>query len=56
MVKIRLSRKGRKHQAYYSVVAIDSRKKRDSSDFLELLGFYNPRSKETRLNKEGIEK
>lgn len=56
MVKIRLSRKGRKHQAYYSIVAIDSRKKRDSSDFLEMLGFYNPRSKETKLNKEGIDK
>jgi len=56
MVKIRLSRKGRKHQAYYSIVAIDSRKKRDSGEFLEILGFYDPRSKETKLNKEGIEK
>lgn len=56
MVKIRLAKKGRKHQAYYSVVAIDSRKKRDSGDFLEILGFYNPRSKETRLDKENITK
>jgi small subunit ribosomal protein S16 len=56
MVKIRFSTKGRKHQIYYSIVVVDSRKPRDSGDFLEVVGSYNPRSKETKLNKEGIEK
>ena len=56
MVKIRLSRKGRKNQAHYSIVAIDSRKKRDSKSFLELLGSYNPHSKELILKRDSIEK
>jgi small subunit ribosomal protein S16 len=57
MVKIRLCNiKGRKNQKHYSIVAIDSRKKRDSGNFLEILGFYNPQSKETKLDKENINK
>lgn len=55
MVKIRLSRQGRKGQPHYIIVAIDSRRKRDSKAFLENLGFYNPFSKETKLNKQRFE-
>jgi small subunit ribosomal protein S16 len=43
MVKIRLTRTGRKHQPHYRIVAIDSRKKRDG-DYLEKIGYYNPRT------------
>ncbi|MFC1727220.1 30S ribosomal protein S16 [Patescibacteria group bacterium] len=44
MVKIRLFRTGARNQPSYRVVAIDSRNKRDGK-VLEILGFYNPRSK-----------
>ena len=56
MVKIRLSPKGRKGQRSYWIIAIDARKARDSGNYLEYLGFHNPYSKETRLEKENIKK
>jgi small subunit ribosomal protein S16 len=40
-VKIRLARHGRKHRAYYHIVAADSRAPRDGK-FIERLGNYNP--------------
>lgn len=40
-VKIRLARFGRKKVPFYHIVAVDSRKRRDSG-FIEQLGFYNP--------------
>ena len=54
MLKIRLKRQGRKKQAVYRVIVIDSRKRRDGKA-LEEVGFYNPLTKETRLNFERIE-
>lgn len=41
MVVIRLARGGNKHRPYYSIVATDSRARRDGR-FIEKLGFYNP--------------
>ena len=41
MVKIRLSRRGKKKQAYYHIVAVDSAWRRDGK-VLETLGSYNP--------------
>jgi small subunit ribosomal protein S16 len=43
MVKIRLSRTGKKHQPSYRIVVCDSRRKRESV-FIEKLGFYNPQT------------
>ncbi len=40
-VKIRFSRTGKKHVPFYSIVAVDSRKKRDGA-VLEDLGTYDP--------------
>ena len=40
-VRIRLARFGRKKVPFYHIVAVDSRKRRDSG-FIEQLGFYNP--------------
>lgn len=40
-VKIRLARVGRKGVPFYHVVAVDSRKRRDSG-FIEQLGYFNP--------------
>ncbi len=45
MVKIRLTRVGRIHAPVYRIIAIDSRKKRDG-EALEILGTYNPFTKE----------
>jgi small subunit ribosomal protein S16 len=56
MVKIRLSLKGRKGQRSFWIIAIDERRARDSGNYLEYLGFYNPRSKEIKLDKENINK
>jgi len=41
MVILRLSRGGAKKRPFYSVVATDSRNRRDGR-FLERVGFYNP--------------
>ena len=55
MVKIRMTRLGRKALPVYSIVATDSRSPRDGQ-FLEKLGQYNPKSPETlnSINVEGI--
>jgi small subunit ribosomal protein S16 len=41
MVKIRLTKTGKKHHLSYRIVVVDSRKKRDGH-YVEMLGFYNP--------------
>jgi len=41
MVKIRLTRKGRKNAPAYRIVVADSRAKRDGK-FIEIIGYYNP--------------
>jgi len=56
MVKIRLSLKGKKGQHSFWIIAIDERRARDSGNYLEYLGFYNPHSKEIKLDKENIKK
>jgi small subunit ribosomal protein S16 len=56
MLVIRLRRTGSKKRPYFRVVVTDSRTARDSS-FVEVLGFYNPRTKpETlQLNRERLD-
>jgi len=56
MVKIRLSLKGRRGQRSFWIIAIDERRARDSGNYIEKLGFYNPRSKKIKLDKENINK
>ncbi len=51
MVKIRLKRLGYKKNPSYRIIAIDSRSKREGAP-IEELGFYNPKSKEMKLNVE----
>lgn len=53
MVKLRLKRLGKKREVSYRIVAINSRNRRDGRA-LEELGFYNPRTDETRLNVPAI--
>ncbi len=51
MVKIRLKRLGYKKNPSYRIVAIDSRAKREGAP-IEELGYYNPKTKEMKLNVE----
>lgn len=55
MVKLRLKRYGKKREVHYRIVAINSSSRRDGLP-LEELGFYNPRTNETRLNVPAIVK
>lgn len=45
MVKLRLSRFGRTHQACFRLVAADQRYARDGR-FIEILGWYQPQNKQ----------
>ncbi len=55
MVVIRLARGGRVKQAVYRIVAADKRRA-STGKFLDILGTYNPHTKEVKLNTELIEK
>jgi small subunit ribosomal protein S16 len=56
MLAIRLRRTGSKKRPFFRVVVTDSRTARDSS-FVEVLGFYNPRTKPETLeiNRERLD-
>nr|YP_010699509.1 ribosomal protein S16 [Nepeta laevigata]WCH62268.1 ribosomal protein S16 [Nepeta laevigata] len=49
MVKLRLKRCGRKKRAFYGIVAIDVRSRREGKD-LRKVGFYDPIKNQTYLN------
>lgn len=57
MVVIRLARGGAKKRPFYSVVVTDSRSRRDGN-FIERVGFYNPKAPEgtesLRLSKDRV--
>lgn len=56
MLMIRLRRGGTKHNPIYRVVVSDSRK-RPSSDYLELVGHYNPQTEppEIRIDLDKVD-
>ena len=54
VVKIRLKRLGYKKNPSYRIIVIDSREKREGKP-IEELGYYNPKTKEMKLNKESAE-
>lgn len=49
MIKLRLKRFGKKREASYRIVVAQSTTRRDGRPLAEV-GFYNPRSDETRLD------
>ncbi|MBD1840405.1 30S ribosomal protein S16 [Coleofasciculus sp. FACHB-64] len=55
MIKLRLKRYGKKREASYRIVAMQSTSRRDGRP-LEELGFYNPRTDEVRLNEPALTK
>jgi small subunit ribosomal protein S16 len=54
MLKLRLKRLGKKREPSYRVVVAQSTSRRDGRPVAEV-GFYNPRTKETRLDIPAIE-
>ncbi|GAB4284888.1 MAG: 30S ribosomal protein S16 [Candidatus Dojkabacteria bacterium] len=54
MVKIRLTRIGRKHLPKYRLVVIPHTRARDSRA-IEYIGFYSPIDKEVKIDKERAE-
>jgi len=53
MLKIRLKRCGRKKLAFYRIVVIDSKSKRDGIP-VDDLGFYNPHKAIIQINKSNF--
>ena len=53
MIKLRLKRFGKKRETSFRIVACNSTSRRDGRPLQEL-GFYNPRTKETRLNTDAL--
>lgn len=55
MVKIRLTKTGRKHYHTFRIVAADTKSPRDGR-FIEILGHYNPNLKDNDENQVVIDK
>ena len=53
MIKLRLKRFGKKREASFRLVVCNSTSRRDGRP-LQKLGFYNPRTKQTRLDTEAL--
>jgi len=54
MVKIRLSRFGRKNGPFYRIVAIDSRLK-TTAKYIDLIGTWNPIKKIKEVNSQKLD-
>ena len=55
MLKLRLTRIGRKKQPVYRLVIMEHTTRRDGRP-IELVGYYNPLTKESNFNVEKIQK
>ena len=54
MLKIRFQRVGRKNQPHFRVIVADSKIGPKSGKFLELLGSYNPKTKELNFKADRV--
>jgi small subunit ribosomal protein S16 len=54
MLRIRFFRKGRKKQPFFKIVVTDINNPPSSGRFVEEVGFYNPHTKECKIEKEKI--
>lgn len=54
MLKIRLTRTGRKNDPHFRVVVVESHRAPKSGAFLEILGHHHPRQKKSALARERI--
>lgn len=54
MLRIRFFRTGKKHQPFFRIVVTDKRNPPQGGRFLEVVGFFNPFTKEKKLRPERI--
>lgn len=54
MIKLRLSKTGRKGVNSFKIVAVHNREKRDTN-FVEILGHYSPMTKQVEVKKDRVE-
>jgi len=54
MIKIRLSRQGKRNYPFYRIVAIDTKKKQRGK-FLDILGYWIPNKKKLEINKKKLD-
>jgi small subunit ribosomal protein S16 len=54
MLRIRFFRKGRKKQPFFKIVVTDKNNPPSSGRFVEEVGFYNPHTKECKIEGEKI--
>ena len=54
MLVMRLSRVGRKHHPAFKIVVLDKKNPPVGGNFVDEVGFYNPKTKEKFLRKEKI--
>ncbi|MCK4454078.1 30S ribosomal protein S16 [Candidatus Parcubacteria bacterium] len=54
MLVIRFLRKGKKNQPFFRIVVTDKRNPPQGGRFLEILGFYNPLTKEKKVKTERV--
>lgn len=55
MVKIRLQRIGRRHDPHFRLIVTDAKRGPKSGKFIEILGSYNAKMGEVKINKERAE-
>jgi small subunit ribosomal protein S16 len=55
MIKIRLSRLGKKNRPFYRIVAIESSRKREGKT-ADILGFYDPIKSKIQIDKDKLKK
>lgn len=55
MLVIRFLRTGKKNQAFFRIVVTDKKNPPKAGRFLEILGFYNPLTKEKKLKVDRIQ-
>lgn len=55
MLRIRFFRIGKKNQPFFRIVVTDRKNPPQGGRFLEVVGFFNPLTKEKQLKKERIE-
>lgn len=54
MLMIRFQRVGRKNDPNFRIVLTDKRNAPKSGKFLEILGFYNPKTKNKKIERERV--
>lgn len=55
MVKIRLTKLGKRNDHFYRVIAIDESRK-NGGQALEILGFWYPKKNDVKVDKDAIQK